>query len=560
MRQSGRAGGLLVQLRASTKVRVLSTGGRWHAPDHRLDGATKLLGGAKPSRACRTYSSSRGLFRDAPDGCSQRGFVSLATPVRQHLNTTTSNSRSFSTSSSQFQPRHETRITLQDLKATPTQPSTRVIISGSDNPYYNLSVEHYLLTNSDPESRVLFLYVNRQCVVYGRNQNPWVECNLPAIQNGLKRSLRSKIPNQENQPRPVPILRRRSGGGTVFHDSGNLNYCAIVPNDKSFSRNVHAEMVVRALQSVAQRRANFGGQEIKVNDRHDIVMRPSGSEGSQWLKVSGSAYKLIRGRALHHGTLLLNSPNLSRISGLLNGLGKELITTKGVGSVRSPVANLSSPAKLNAESSASYEAEATGTDHSSEEWLDLQEELSIALRSEIEEEIALEWYKMYGASENLPPKRLELPKLKIQRRKGPIKCEKPSDDPNDPVTHINKGVRELISPEWKYGQTPRFTFSSSREEDDASVRLLIEANRGVIEQVTLEKDGTTTSVDIGKDSGFQTKVWIIKDWKSWLMDVQKSHEIGLSVVAEDQSIIDRLEECFPKLGREFSRGGKELVR
>src|ERR1700761_6770012 len=58
-----------------------------------------------------------------------------------------------------------------------------VFHSTSTDPYFNLSIEHYLFQNCPAGTRVLFFYVNRPCVVIGRNQNPWVEVNLALLRS-----------------------------------------------------------------------------------------------------------------------------------------------------------------------------------------------------------------------------------------------------------------------------------------------------------------------------------------------------------------------------------------
>jgi lipoate-protein ligase A len=96
-----------------------------------------------------------------------------------------------------------------------------------------------------------------------------------------------------------------------------------------------------------------------VNERHDIVLdqglhsgninpddthvtpyTQANADASRPLKVSGSAYKLTRGRALHHGTCLLRSPNLNVIPHYLHSPAKPFIAARGVESVSSPVANV----------------------------------------------------------------------------------------------------------------------------------------------------------------------------------------------------------------------------
>jgi lipoate-protein ligase A len=195
----------------------------------------------------------------------------------------------------------------------------------STDPYVNLSIEHFLLENAPADSSILFLYINRPCVVIGRNQNPWLETNLLALQDDREPDAQGNINNG------ALYVRRRSGGGAVYHDEGNLNYSVISPRT-AFTRNKHAEMVVRALHRV-------GATNTSVNDRHDIVLATG---QAQPRKISGSAFKLTRHRALHHGTCLLDSPNISRLGSFLRSPARDYIKAKGVESVRSPVANVSS--------------------------------------------------------------------------------------------------------------------------------------------------------------------------------------------------------------------------
>ncbi|KAK0317335.1 hypothetical protein LTR82_011658 [Friedmanniomyces endolithicus] len=221
-------------------------------------------------------------------------------------------------------------------------------ISTSRDPYLNLSVEHYLLQKSAPESTILLLYVNRPSIVIGRNQNPWLEVNLALLNPSQQSQPETESPGLGN----VDLVRRRSGGGTVFHDEGNVNWTVICP-PKAFTRDKHAEMVVRALRSC-------GVERSRVNERHDIVLdqgeriadvdldnthitpytRHAGLPEIRPLKVSGSAYKLTRQRALHHGTCLLSSPNLNIIPDYLHSPAKPHITARGVESVSSPVGNI----------------------------------------------------------------------------------------------------------------------------------------------------------------------------------------------------------------------------
>ncbi|KAJ3357741.1 Biotin/lipoate A/B protein ligase [Allomyces javanicus] len=180
----------------------------------------------------------------------------------------------------------------------------RCFISRITDPFVNLAVEEWLFRTTPVHSHVLLLWRNSSTVVIGRNQNQWKECNVHALE-------------ADN----IPWVRRKSGGGTVYHDLGNSIYSIIEPRE-SFTRRKNAELVTRALHHLDVPAA--------VNDRHDIVV-----DGR---KVSGSAFKLTSRRAYHHGTMLIDA-NLTSLRKYLK-IDRPRLVTKGVPSVPSPVTNL----------------------------------------------------------------------------------------------------------------------------------------------------------------------------------------------------------------------------
>ncbi|KAM9940394.1 hypothetical protein OXX80_000170 [Metschnikowia pulcherrima] len=188
-------------------------------------------------------------------------------------------------------------------------------VSRLSDPYLNLAIEDYVY-NTMPLAQIghfnrLMFYVNSPCVVIGKNQNPWKEVNLPLLSN-LK----------------LPLVRRRSGGGTVVHDFGNVNYSFMTAKE-NFDRFTFANLVVEAVNSLDP------PTKIKVNERGDII-----TENGD--KVSGSAYKLSRGKSYHHGTMLLDS-KLDVLRKLLHrdeSLLGHVHSPSAVASVKSPVANL----------------------------------------------------------------------------------------------------------------------------------------------------------------------------------------------------------------------------
>jgi lipoate-protein ligase A len=179
----------------------------------------------------------------------------------------------------------------------------RVIFSPFQNPFINLSLEDYFL-RADVELPVLLFYVNRPCVVLGRFQNPWIECNLPYLVE-----------------KDIWLVRRQSGGGCVFHDEGNLNYCFIYPTGM-----IDRDEGVKYIQA-AMKNADI---HLDISPRHDLWL-----EGK---KISGSAFKQIKNSSFHHGTFLVSS-DLEKLD---ESLKHTLIAkdSKSIPSVRSKVIKL----------------------------------------------------------------------------------------------------------------------------------------------------------------------------------------------------------------------------
>ena len=75
-----------------------------------------------------------------------------------------------------------------------------ILINTSFNPWYNLSLEEYLLEQAVNYDNILFLWQNANTVVIGKNQNPWRECRTELLESeGGK------------------LARRSTGGGAVYH-------------------------------------------------------------------------------------------------------------------------------------------------------------------------------------------------------------------------------------------------------------------------------------------------------------------------------------------------------
>ena len=172
--------------------------------------------------------------------------------------------------------------------------------SPSRDPYFNLALEEHLM-GSDGE--FLMLWRNAPSVIVGKFQNTPEEVDL-----------------RYAEERRIPVARRLTGGGAVYHDEGNLNYTIIIDEDGGeVDFQSFAQPVIRAL-------ARFGVR-AEFNGRNDLV-----TDGK---KISGCAQCVRNGRLLHHGCILLDT-DLDVLSRVLKG-NKEKYASKGVDSVASRV-------------------------------------------------------------------------------------------------------------------------------------------------------------------------------------------------------------------------------
>jgi lipoate---protein ligase len=368
-----------------------------------------------------------------------------------------------------------------------------VFTSRSTSPYFNLAVEQHLLTHARSATHLLFTYANAPCVVIGRNQNPWVECDIAAIMRGTA------------DGRDVEIVRRRSGGGAVWHDEGNLNYTVIVPGE-GFERKTHVQMVVDALAWLGEKRYVFRRwKEVMATERNDIVaslqdrFRAEGAD-EEWFKVSGTAFKLTRGKAMHHGTLLHSSPYIDSIGSFLRSPGKDHITAKGVESVRSPVMNL------------------WGTENAKK-----RRDLAWSLRKTIQQK----WVEMYATTPVDEVKAVEVAAGGVE----------------DLIPELKAGIEQLQTDFWRWEQTPGYSFDSKDVETDGkSVQLAFEVKNGLIQsvktstelQARFEKTLTGKKIQDISEPG---------EWREALMDENFSERLW--------RLVSLVETCFPPVKRKI---------
>ncbi len=180
----------------------------------------------------------------------------------------------------------------------------KIFTAEHHDPWFNLATEDWLFKSFEEDTHVLFLWRNKPCIVIGRFQNPWNECDLQAMERD-----------------GVVLARRQSGGGAVYHDLGNTNFTFMSPRE-SYDKDRNFAIIIKALSRF--------GVTAEQSGRNDVLV-----EGR---KISGSAFRMATKKAFHHGTLLI-SADMGKLPGYLTP-DKQKLQSKGVRSVASRVANL----------------------------------------------------------------------------------------------------------------------------------------------------------------------------------------------------------------------------
>ncbi len=186
----------------------------------------------------------------------------------------------------------------------------RAILSLNDCAAYNMALEEYIYESalkqqdgSEPVN-ILYLWQNKNAIIVGCNQDVYSECDMSSVEKY-----------------DVQIVRRRTGGGAVYHDLGNLNF-SFIQSECVADRNKNFSVIKDALGQFGIVAVQGGRNDLYVNDK----------------KVSGNAFFKGKGLSIHHGTLIVDL-NISVMEKLLKAQKKDYFTSD-MNSVYSKVMNL----------------------------------------------------------------------------------------------------------------------------------------------------------------------------------------------------------------------------
>lgn len=168
---------------------------------------------------------------------------------------------------------------------------------------YYLAAEEYV---AQALGEGFFVWRTAPCVIFGRNQDMEAEVNVPFCRE-----------------QGIAMWRRKSGGGCVYSDEGNLMISCVMPGtDVQSAFTFYLERLAAALRSLGVPAVTTSHNDIMVGGR----------------KVSGNACFADKSSCIIHGTLMYDV-NFSRLEKAITP-SEQKLSSHGVKSVRQRVSNL----------------------------------------------------------------------------------------------------------------------------------------------------------------------------------------------------------------------------
>lgn len=177
------------------------------------------------------------------------------------------------------------------------------------SPYFNFALEYYLMTEKELEDDTIFMFWRtRPTLMIGKFQNTIEEINQKYV--------------EENN---INVVRRMSGGGTIYTDMNGWQFTFINKNYKGtgIDFNEFTKPIIKALENQ--------GINAYFNKRNDLLINGR--------KFSGNAQYIKNGSRLHHGSILFDTDIEAMVKSIT--VAEDKIISKGIKSVRERVTNIS---------------------------------------------------------------------------------------------------------------------------------------------------------------------------------------------------------------------------
>ena len=168
-----------------------------------------------------------------------------------------------------------------------------------------LAMEEYVARHMDVND-AFFMWQSQPTVIVGRNQ-----------------LLENEVNTCYCKEHGINIFRRKSGGGCVYSDLGNLMLSYVTQDEQvNMTFNRYVNMIALVLCKM--------GIDAKATGRNDILIENR--------KVSGNAFYHVKGHSIVHGTLLYDTCMEHMVNSITPSDTK--MVSKGVKSVRQHIAVL----------------------------------------------------------------------------------------------------------------------------------------------------------------------------------------------------------------------------
>ncbi len=285
------------------------------------------------------------------------------------------------------------------------------------------AIEEAILDDKDFEDKiVLFTWRTKPTVMIGRFQNALSEVNLKAIAE-----------------KDIDLVRRNSGGGTIFTDEGCFQFSLIAPRkmpDGTYQKEINFDRFLIPSHNVFTKM----GIKCEISDRNDIL--------HQGIKFNGNAQHVSKDKMLYHGSVLY-STDLNAMDSLLTPQ-KLKLKSKGIKSTRQRVINLSA--------------------------VDSQNRGVAKFQKEFEELLAVELACQYT--------KFSIDAIDLVHRIHDLAKEKP-----ELFTLAKKiQVEKYDNEEWNYKKAPPFTMQREKMLDGGFVKCSLDIKNGKIANIEFEGD------------------------------------------------------------------------
>lgn len=271
-----------------------------------------------------------------------------------------------------------------------------------------LAVQVYAQNNLFLGEDMVFPYLTEPLVQVGRYQNAREEANLDYM----------KTHN-------IGLVRRDTGGGTIYIDMGGVNFCFISDNTNA-SANINFEQMYQPVIEILK---ELGLKNVEKSGRNDLHVNGK--------KISGGAMNVVNGRTYSGYTLLLDIDSEKMENSLKPN--KKKMESKGIKSVRSRVNSL--------------------RDH-------LDDQYNKLSSTEFSELMIL---KIFGAADRSEVKTYEL-----------------TDEDWRGVDQLMED--KYNNWEWTFGKSPRFKYSRDGRFSIGTLDITLDVEKGMIQEAKIYGD------------------------------------------------------------------------